>query len=150
MPYDWGARYIVPSKALSSYGGRVLLRQSFDKELLRKHLDERGFAGRIVRVTNFWFYRKKSSKNWIRIGDSHDIPGDFSASWDTTCLENGQYEIIGFMQAFVTNSNLAKWEEVTLGNGEYEKFGWKPIFVKKRLEKRVIAEQRIVEVNIQN
>ena len=60
--------------------------------------------------------------------------------WDTTCLENGQYEIIGFMQAFVTANDPAKWEEVTIANGEYQRFGYKPIPVKRHLEKRGIGE----------
>ena len=98
--YDWGPYYLVPSKALKIYSGCVLLRDSFDRELLRKHLEAREFSGRIVKVTTFWFYRKKSSEIWTKIGESCDISRNFPVKWDTTLLENGQYVIIGFMQAF--------------------------------------------------
>jgi hypothetical protein len=148
--YDWGPYYLVPSKAIQNYSGCVLLRTSFDRELLRKYLDGRGFSGSVVSVTNFWFYRKKSSLIWTKIGESYDIARNFPVKWDTTQIENGQYEIIGFMQAFVTNDHLIKRKLVTLGNGEYNKFGYMPVFVKKRLNKRVIAEQKIVEVAVEN
>ena len=79
--------------------------------------------------------------------DSLDSFDDWlSRQWDTTYLENGQYEIIGFMQAFVDS---IKWDEARLANGEYEKW-YKPISVKKHLEKRVIGEQNIVEVTVEN
>jgi hypothetical protein len=87
---------------------------------------------------------------WTKIGESCDITRNFPVKWDTTRLENGQYEIIGFMQAFATNNDLIKRELVTLGNGEYNKFGYLPIIVKKYLKKRVIAEQKIVEVTVKN
>lgn len=146
MLYNWGPYYIVPSKALPSYCGCVLLRDEFDKELLQKQIRERRLSGRIVRVSNSWFYRKKNSETWNKIGESSDIHRNFPIMWDTTCLENGQYEIIGFMQAFVDSVKL---DEVTLANGEYEKW-YKPISVKKHLEKRIIGEQNIVEVTVEN
>ena len=99
-----------------------------------------------MRISNSWFYRKKNSEIWTKIGESNDIRRNFPIRWDTTCLENGQYEIIGFMQAFVDSVKL---DEVTLANGEYEKW-YKPISVKKHLEKRVIGEQNIVEVTVEN
>ena len=146
MSYDWGPHYLVPSKALSNYSGYVLLREDFDEELLCKQLDKRELSGSIARMSNSWFYRKKNSEIWTKIGESSDILGNFAVRWDTTCLENGRYEIIGFMQAFVDSVKL---DEVTLANGEYEKW-YKPISVKKHLEKRVIGEQNIVEVTVEN
>lgn len=146
MLYNWGPHYIVPSKALLNYSGCVLLREEFDEELLRKQIGERRLSGRIVRISNSWFYRKKNSEIWTKIGESNDIRRNFPTRWDTTYLENGQYEIIGFMQAFVDSVKL---EEVTLANGEYEKW-YKPVSVKKHLEKRVIGELNIVEVTVEN
>ena len=146
MLYDWGPHYIVPSKALLNYSGCVLLREEFDEELLHKQIDERGLSGNIVRISNSWFYRKKYSEIWTKIGESNDIRRNFPVRWDTTYLENGQYEIIGFMQAFVDSVKL---DVVTLANGEYEKW-YKPVSVKKHLEKRVIGEQNIVEVTVEN
>jgi len=146
MLYNWGPHYIVPTGVIKSYSGNVLLREEFDEELLHKQIDERGLSGSIVRVSNSWFYRKKNSEIWTKIGESNDIRRNFPVRWDTTHLENGQYEIIGFMQAFVDSVKL---DEVTLANGEYEKW-YKAISVKKHLEKRVIGEQNIVEVTIEN
>ena len=146
MFYDWGPHYIVPSKALLKYSGCVLLREEFDEELLRKQIDERRLSGSILRISNAWFYRKKNSEMWTKIGESNDIRRDFAISWDTSCLENGPYEIIGFMQAFVDS---VKMDEVTLANGEYEKW-YKPISVKKHIEKRVIGELNAVEVTVEN
>ena len=150
VQYDWGPHYLVPSKALSNYSGHVLLREEFDEELLRKQMEERRLRGSILRVTNLWYCRKKSSETWTKIGESSDILRDFPVTWDTTCLENGQYEIIGFMQAFVRVNDPVKWEEVTMANGEYQRFGYKPISVRRHLEKRVIGEQNIVEVTVEN
>ena len=145
MQYDWGPHYLVPSKVILNYSGCVLLREEFDEELLRKQLDERGLSG-IVRMSNMWFYRKKNSERWTKIGESNDILRNFAVRWDTTHLENGQYEIIGFMQAFVDS---VKWDRVGLANGEYEKW-YKPFFINKHLKKRIIGEQNVVEITIDN
>lgn len=149
IQYDWGPHYLVPSKALSNYNGCVLLREEFDEELLRKQIHERGLLVNIVRISNLWYFRKKNSEIWIKIGESTDIKRNFPVKWDTNCLENGQYEIIGFMQAFVINDDKVEYEKVTLADGEYEKW-FKPILVKKYLEKRVIGEQNPVEVTVIN
>ncbi|MFC1979031.1 hypothetical protein ACFLVP_03490 [Chloroflexota bacterium] len=146
MLYDWGPHYIVPSKVILNYSGCVSLRDKFDEELLRKQIGERRLSGSIVRISNYWFYRKKNSEIWTKIGESNDIRRNFATRWDTTYLENGQYEIIGFMQVFVDS---IKWDEVTLANGEYEKW-YKPIPVKKHLEKIVIGELNIVGVTVEN
>jgi len=114
LSFDWGPHYLVPSEALTSYSGCVLLRENYDEELLRKHLGERGLTGSVVRISNSWFYRKNNLERWTKIGESDNIPGNFPVRWDTTKLENGQYEIIGFMQAFVGSVEL---DEVTLANG---------------------------------
>ena len=146
MLYNWGPHYIVPTGVIKSYSGNVLLREEFDEDLLHNQIDERGLSGSIVRMSNSWFCRKKNSETWTKIGESNDIRRNFPVRWDTTNLENGQYEIIGFMQAFVDSVKL---DVVTLANGEYEKW-YKPIVVKKHLEKRVIGEQNIVEVTVEN
>ena len=146
MLYDWGPHYIVPTEVIKTYSGSVLLREEFNEELLHKQKNERGLSGSIVRMSNSWFYRKKNEEIWTKIGESNDLRRNFPVRWDTTYLENGQYEIIGFMQAFVDSVKLYK---VTLATGEYDKW-YKPIYVKKHLEKRIIGEQNIVEVTVEN
>jgi hypothetical protein len=122
MSYNWGPRYIVPSEALKKYSGNVLLREEFDEDLLRKELEELSLTGPIVRVANPWYYRKKNTDTWIKIGESRDRQENFPVRWDTTSLENGQYEILGLMH----------------------------VFVKKDGGETAIARENIVEVTVEN
>ena len=122
MSYNWAPRYIVPSEVLKKYSGNVLLREDFDEDLVSKELEELGLAGPIMRVTNPWYYRKKNTDTWIRIGESDDIDENFPVRWDTTRLENGQYEVLGLMH----------------------------VFVKKGAEERAIARENVVEVTVEN
>lgn len=122
MSYNWGPRYIVPSKVLKVYSGAVQLREEFDEELLRKELAELNLSGPIVRVTNPWYYRKKNASTWIKIGESEDRSNNFPVRWDTTNLANGQYEVLGLMHVFVKKNNVDK----------------------------AIARQNIVEVTVKN
>jgi len=108
MPYDWGPHYLIPSKALKKYSGSVRLREEYDEDLLRKELEELGMLGPIMRVTNPWYYRRKSTDTWIKIGESEDRRENFAVRWDTSSLENGQYEILGLMHVFVKEGDGAK------------------------------------------
>lgn len=121
MTYDWGPHYIVPSETLKNYSGSVRLREKLDEDLLRKELEELGLSGSIARVTNPWYYRKKNTDTWIKIGESDDRHENFSVRWDTTNLGNGQYEIMGLMH----------------------------VFVKKGSEEKAIARGNIVEVTVE-
>jgi hypothetical protein len=122
MPYDWGPHYIIPSGVIKKYSGNVLLREELDEDLLRKELDDLALAGSIVTVTNPWYYRKKNTGTWIKIGESEDRHENFPVRWDTTSLENGQYEVMGLMH----------------------------VFIKKDGEEKAIARENIVEVAIEN
>jgi hypothetical protein len=101
MSYNWGPHYIVPSGVLKSYSGAVRLREEFDEELLRKEMAELGLTGTISRVINPWYFRRKGTETWLRIGESADIGEKFPVRWDTAGLENGQYEVMGLMHVFV-------------------------------------------------
>jgi len=101
MSYNWGPHYIVPSEIFKSYSGNVLLREEFDEDLLHQQLDELGFVGPIVKIANPWYYRKKNTDTWIKIGESDDRSSHFPVMWDTTSLQNGQYEVMGLMHVFV-------------------------------------------------
>jgi hypothetical protein len=122
MSYNWGPYYIVPSQVLKKYSGNVLLREEFDEDLLRKELEELGLTGPIVRVTNPWYYRKKNTDTWIKIGESRDREENFPVRWDTTALENGQYEVLGLMH----------------------------VFVRKDGEETAIARENVAEVTVEN
>ena len=101
MSYNWGPHYIVPSEIFKTYSGSVLLREEFDEDLLHKQLEELGFAGPILKITNPWYYREKNTNTWIKVGESEDRSSHFSVMWDTTNLKNAQYEIMGLMHVFV-------------------------------------------------
>jgi len=122
MSYNWGPRYIVPSKVLKKYSGSVLLREELDEELLRKELEELGLTGPIMRIANPWYYRKKNTDTWIKLGESRDKQENFPVRWDTTSLENGQYEVMGLMH----------------------------VFVRKDGEETAIARENVVEVTVEN
>ena len=101
MSENWGPHYIVPSEVLKKYSGSVLLREEFDEELLAKELKALRLNGSILRVVNPWYYRQKDTGTWIKIGESMDKQANFPVRWDTTALDNGQYEILGLMHVFV-------------------------------------------------
>lgn len=101
MSYDWGPHFIVPTEALKTYSGTVLLRENLDEGLLQKKLKEIGVSGAIAKITNPWYYRKKDTETWIKIGESEDREENFAVRWNTEGLENGDYEILGFMHVFV-------------------------------------------------
>jgi len=122
MAYNWGPHYIVPSEVLKTYSGAVRLREELDEDLLRKELEELGLSGPIVRVANPWYYRRKNTDTWIKIGESEDRQENFPVRWDTTGLENGQYEVLGLMH----------------------------VFVRKDSEEKAIARQNVAEVTVEN
>jgi hypothetical protein len=105
MAINWGPHYIVPSETLKAFSGRVLLRETFDEELLKQELEELGFPGDPIRATNPWYYRKKGIETWIKIGESWDKKENFAVPWDTTRLENGEYEVLGLMHVWVKSGD---------------------------------------------
>ena len=101
MAIDWGPHFIVPSETLKTFSGRVLLRETFDEELLKKELATLGLPGDWMSATNPWYCRKKGTETWLKIGESSDKKENFPVSWDTTKLENGEYEVLGFMHVWI-------------------------------------------------
>jgi hypothetical protein len=101
MPYNWGPYYLVPSEVIKVYSGSVQLREKLDEDLLHKEMEEMGIDGPLVRIENPWYYRKKGTETWIKIGESTDKERNFPVRWDTIGLKNGRYEVLGLMHAFV-------------------------------------------------
>ncbi len=122
MSNDWGPHYIVPSEVIKSYSGAIQLREELEEGLLQKELEELGITGPVVRVVNPWYYRKKNTETWIKIGESSDKQQNFPVRWDTAGLENGQYEILGLMH----------------------------VFVRRNGDEIAIARQNVVEVTVEN
>jgi hypothetical protein len=105
MSYNWGPHYIVPTDVLKSYSGAVVLREEFDEDLLHKEMQALDVSGPITTITNPWYYRKKNTDTWIKIGESNDEQQNFPTRWDTTTLGNGQYEVMGLMHVFAKKGN---------------------------------------------
>ena len=122
MEYNWGPHFIVPSEALNNYSGVVKLREELDEDLLNKELAELGVDGNIFRITNPWYYRKKGTQTWIKIGESANRHENFPVTWNTNGLDNGKYEVLGLMH----------------------------VFVKQDRAEHSIARQGIAEVNVKN
>jgi hypothetical protein len=122
MSYAWGPRYIVPSEVLKKYSGIVQFREDFDEELLNREMEALSLSGSITRVTNPWYYRKKGTNTWVKVGESANRSDNFAVTWDTRPLENGQYEILGLMH----------------------------VFIKQGDKEKVIAGHNIVEVTVEN
>lgn len=116
MSLDWGPHYIVPTEVIKVYSGTVSLRENYDKELLQKELNEYGFRGRITRINNPWYFREKNTDTWIQIGESQDEHKQFAVSWDTTNLENGEYEVMGLMHVFVEEERGNKGKAIAREN----------------------------------
>lgn len=122
MSHNWGPHFIVPTDIFETYSGRISLRETLDKGLLAKDLAELGLPQNVVRITNPWYCRKKGAETWVKVGESDDEKQDFPVTWDTTKLENGQYEILGLMHVFVRDDDF----------------------------EGAIARQRVVEVTVEN
>ncbi len=105
MPDNWGPHFIVPSETLRTFSGRVLLREELDESLLRKDLDSLGLTGPVVKITNPWYMRKVDQLTWVKLGESDDQVANFPVSWDTSTVENGEYEVLGLMHVFVREGN---------------------------------------------
>ncbi len=122
MSNNWGPHFIVPSEKLRTFSGRILLREYLDEEILRKDLDSMGLSGAVVRITNPWYVRRTGEQTWLKVGESEDQSANFPVSWDTSHIENGAYEILGFMH----------------------------VFVKQGGQQSVVSRQNIVEVTVTN
>ena len=122
MSFDWGPHFIVPSKSLTSFFGVARLREGLDEDLLYKELKELGISGAVMKISNPWYYRKKDTGSWIKVGESEDKEENFPVTWDTSALENGAYEVLGLMHVYIQEHDV----------------------------EHVIARQSVVEVTIDN
>jgi hypothetical protein len=122
VSYDWGPHFIVPSEVLKNFSGVIRLRVLFVVVLLLKELDELNLSGTVTRITNPWYYRRKNTKTWIKIGESDDRAEHFPVIWNTKTVEDGFYEVLGLMH----------------------------VFVKKEDGEHAIAGQNMVEVTVKN
>ena len=104
MSYNWGPEFIVPSETLHRLSGIVGLREQLNEEILHKELQELEITGPVMKITNPWYYRKKNTDTWLKIGESSNREDNFWVRWDTSNLEDGQYEVLGLMHVFASDS----------------------------------------------
>jgi len=102
---SWGPQFFVPTITIRHYSGRVLLRETLDDEMLRKELQAMNIDGKPVGFSNGWYIRKKGTQSWIKIGESTVREHDFAIRLDTTELENGTYQVLGFMSARIRSAD---------------------------------------------
>jgi hypothetical protein len=98
---SWGPQFLVPTIAIKKYFGCIVLRESLDDELLQKELSALQISGYPAGVTNAWHIRKKGSQTWIKVGESSNRQMDFAVRFDSLELENGEYQVLGFMSVKV-------------------------------------------------
>ena len=122
MSFDWGPHFIVPSESLTRFSGVVRLRESLKEDLLHKELEALGISGAVVKIVNPWYFRRKGTGSWIKIGESDDMEENFPVRWETSHLENGPYEVLGLMHVSVLDHST----------------------------EHIIARQSIVDVTIEN
>ena len=103
---SWGPQFFVPTITIKHYSGRVLLRETLDDEMLRKELQAMNIDGKPVGFSNGWYIRKKGTQSWIKIGESTVREHDFAIRLDTTELENGTYQVLGFMSARIRTADM--------------------------------------------
>ncbi|HQL91484.1 MAG TPA: hypothetical protein PLQ15_12890 [Syntrophales bacterium] len=103
---SWGPQFFVPTITIKHYSGRVLLRETLDDEMLRKELQAMKIDGNPVGFSNGWYIRKKGTQSWIKIGESTVREHDFAIRLDTTELENGTYQVLGFMSARIRTADM--------------------------------------------
>lgn len=106
MGFDWGPHFIVPSESLKKFSGIVQLRERLDDGLLHKELEQLGLAGAVTKISNPWYYRKKGTDTWIKIGESEDRQQNFPVRWDTGTVKDGEYEVLGLMHVFVKREDV--------------------------------------------
>ncbi|MEI8172816.1 MAG: hypothetical protein WCH07_04935 [Deltaproteobacteria bacterium] len=102
---SWGPQFLVPTIAIKKYYGCVVLRESYDDELLKKDFEALRISGYPIGVSNAWFIRKKGTQTWIKVGESSNRQLDFAVRFDSAELGNGQYQVLGFMSVKVKTEN---------------------------------------------
>lgn len=106
----WGPQFLVPTIAIKKYCGCVVLRETYDDELLEKDINALSLSGYPVAVCNNWYIRRKGSQTWIKVGDSLNRQSDFAVCFDSREFKNGIYQILGFMSVKVKTKD----REVTI------------------------------------
>ena len=105
---SWGPRLIVSADTSRVLSGQVILKEQVDEGLLRRDLDTMGLSGPIVKVMNHWFVRKLGQDTWLQVGASDELASNFPVHWDSTSVENGDYEVLQQMNVFVKEGSQEK------------------------------------------
>ncbi len=102
---DWGPHFVASSEAARILSGRILLKEDVDEGLLRRDLDSMGFSGPVVRIMNNWYIRRIGRNTWLQVGTSDRRDASFPVLWDSTSVENGEYEVLEQMNVVVKHGS---------------------------------------------
>ncbi len=97
----WGTHFTALPDTSRTLSGRVVLREELDRAQLRRDLDQLGLQGPVVRVMNQWYIRKLGHDAWLQLGEADEQDSRFVVQWNSTSVENGDYEVMEKMNVFV-------------------------------------------------
>ncbi len=105
---NWATHFTASSDTSRTFSGRILLREEIDEALIRRTLDQLGLMGPIVKIKNQWFIRKVGEDTWLQVGESDEKASSFPVQWDSSTVQNGDYELLEQMNVFVKAGNEQK------------------------------------------
>ncbi len=97
----WGPHFIAIPDESRILSGKVLFKEDVDEGILRRELDSIGLSGPIVKIMNEWFIRKIGQDTWLQLGASDQRALNFPLHWDSSSVENGDYEVLEQMNVYV-------------------------------------------------
>ncbi len=122
MSINWGLHFTATPDTSRVLSGRTLFKAEVDEALLRRELDSMGLSGPILGIINDRYIRRVGQDTWLQVGTSGEKDSNFPILWDSTSVENGDYEMLE--QTYVV--------------------------VKEGATQTAIARQNIVRVAVQN
>ena len=117
MSINWGLHYTATSDTSRVLSGRTLFKAEIDEALLRRDLDSMGLSGPIVGIMNDRYVRRVGQDTWLQVGTSGEKDSNFPILWDSTSVENGDYEMLdqmcvvvkeGATQSTITRQNIVR------------------------------------------
>lgn len=94
MSINWGLHFTATSDASRVLSGRTLFKAEVDEALLRRDLDSMGLSGPILGIMNDRYIRRVGQDTWLQVGTSGEKDSNFPILWDSTSVENGDYEML--------------------------------------------------------
>ena len=119
MSINWGLHSTATCDTSRVLSGRTLFKAEVDEALLRKDLDSMGLSGPILGIISDRYIRRAGQDTWLQVGTSGEKDSNFPILWDSTSVENGDYEMLeqtqvvvkeGTAQSTITRQNIVRVE----------------------------------------